>query len=95
MPARRGAWGVAVVSGITDAPDVEAAARRYRHALDAPAKAPIPLADNRLRGMSEILSQAEIEVLLASLAADAPTGDSGNGGAGQPTRGASEALRRL
>jgi thiamine-phosphate diphosphorylase len=29
-----GAHGVAVVSGITDAPDVEAAARRYRHALD-------------------------------------------------------------
>jgi thiamine-phosphate pyrophosphorylase len=29
-----GAQGVAVVSGITDAPDAEAAARRYRHALD-------------------------------------------------------------
>jgi thiamine-phosphate diphosphorylase len=36
---RAGAWGVAVASGIADAPDVEAAARRYRQALDAPAKA--------------------------------------------------------
>jgi flagellar motor switch protein FliM len=35
---------------------------------------PRPIADNRLRGMSEILSQAEIEALLASLTADAPAG---------------------
>jgi thiamine-phosphate diphosphorylase len=34
-----GACGVAVVSGIAEAPDVEAAAHRYRQALDAPAKA--------------------------------------------------------
>jgi len=34
-----GACGVAVVSGIAEAPDVEAAAHRYRQALDEPAKA--------------------------------------------------------